>query len=134
MILQVLFYAELQTFVLKCKFNSKSLAPPLKISSCAIGSAHSKNNARRLTQQRVDGVTASIKLFKIDGATKSRRRQLMVSNWLCKSTWPVLFYMCAFCDCFTRDVLPKLRKVLFIASYRGRKFEFCALRLAFVNT
>ena len=36
MILQVLFYAELETFVLKCKFNSKSLAPPLKISGCAI--------------------------------------------------------------------------------------------------
>ena len=35
MILQVLFYAELETFVLKCKFNSKSLAPVLKISGCA---------------------------------------------------------------------------------------------------
>ena len=29
MILQVLFYAELETFALKCKFNSKSL-PPLQ--------------------------------------------------------------------------------------------------------
>ena len=35
MILQVLFYAELETFALKFKFNSKSLAPPLKISGCA---------------------------------------------------------------------------------------------------
>ena len=37
MILQVLFYAKLETFVLKCKFNSKSLALPLKISGCATG-------------------------------------------------------------------------------------------------
>ena len=29
MILQVLFYAKPETFVLKCKFNSKSLAFPL---------------------------------------------------------------------------------------------------------
>ena len=35
MILQVLFYAELETFVLKCKFNSKSLATSLKIFGCA---------------------------------------------------------------------------------------------------
>ena len=35
MILQVLFYAELETFVLKCKFNSKSLDPSLKIFGCA---------------------------------------------------------------------------------------------------
>ena len=28
MILQLLFYDELETFVLKCKFNSKSLPPP----------------------------------------------------------------------------------------------------------
>ena len=35
MILQVLFYAERENFVLKCKFNSKSLALPVKISGCA---------------------------------------------------------------------------------------------------
>ena len=35
MILQVLFYAEPETFVLKCKFNLKSVAPPMKISGCA---------------------------------------------------------------------------------------------------
>ena len=34
--LQMLFYAELETFVLKCnKFNSKILAPLSKISGCA---------------------------------------------------------------------------------------------------
>ena len=32
-----MFYAELEIFVLKCKFNSKSLPPSLKISGCATG-------------------------------------------------------------------------------------------------
>ena len=47
MILQVLFYAELETFVLKRKFNSKSLDPPLKISGCdtaLLRDVNSKNN------------------------------------------------------------------------------------------
>ena len=40
MILLVMFYAALKTFVLKCKFNLKSLAPPLKVSGCATVCIH----------------------------------------------------------------------------------------------
>ena len=51
MILQVLFYAELKTFVLKRKFNSKAW-PPLKISGCATVATHIHSLCNKFTAAR----------------------------------------------------------------------------------
>ena len=54
MILQALFYAKPEIFVLKCKFNLKSFgSPPLKISGCATGLTESRIKNDPLTNTAI---------------------------------------------------------------------------------